>query len=447
MGTFELSAIIDHIGQTQFSGHWKMHKKLTTWTTCNDDMILNNIPESEVKTINNTIFLYSLKGEMEDKQDLERSATDFIDFPPDKNQTTTVTDSSNPTTTVENTQEDVIKRKKKTKRGQYTLVEEGLSIDPCLGNIFGIPDDDLFHAINLFRGFDKKWPYGDFHPLWDYKKGSKFCLFCVIRSSVSRLNNINPAKKGKDLKPMDICSVLSMIRSVLKELFSTQKFFLYFLREIFSEKTQTVTLQQAICGQMGNVLREALESYGDLSSWSDMQVLAFELPDQCSVEIEYFASLGGVQYRYICHVDYQDKKIRSHFIHNDTVYSSRGDKVLTLSDSYSNETRLVVIAKENSCNNMNDVVYDAKALKTFSDRSRPYLSPAKAEMRKLYEQKRNELEERKVSKRLSDQKRSESEERKVSKRMRRRRENGRRQIFPIFVTLLDCDKNRFCGSI
>ena len=292
--TFELSAIIDHIGQTQFSGHWKMHKKLTTWTTCNDDMILNNISESKVKTINNTIFLYSLKGEMEDKQDLERSATDFIDFPPDKNQTTTVTDSSNPTTTVENTQEDVIKRKKKTKRGQYTLVEEGLSIDPCLGNIFGIPDDDLFHAINLFRGFDKKWPYGDFHPLCDYKKGSKFCLFCLIRSSVSRLNNINPAKKGKDLKPMEICSMLSMIRSVLKELFSEQKFFLYFLREIFSEKTQTVTLQQAICGQMGNVLREALESYGDLSSGSDMQVLAFEFPDQCSVEIEYFISLGGV---------------------------------------------------------------------------------------------------------------------------------------------------------
>ena len=107
--TFELSAIIDHIGQTQFSGHWKMHKKLTTWTTCNDDMILNNIPESEVKTINNTIFLYSLKGEMEDKQVLERSATDVIDFLPDKHKTKTVTDSSNPTITLENTQEDVIK--------------------------------------------------------------------------------------------------------------------------------------------------------------------------------------------------------------------------------------------------------------------------------------------------------------------------------------------------
>ena len=166
---FELSAIIDHIGQTQFSGHWKMHKKLTTWTTCNDDMILNNIPESQVKTINNTIFLYSLKG--------ERSATDVIDFPPGKNQTTAVTDNSNPTTTVENTQEDVIKRKKKTKRGQYTLVDEGLSIDPCLGNIFGIPDDDLFHAINLLRGFDKKWPYVDFYPLCGYKKVQNFAYF------------------------------------------------------------------------------------------------------------------------------------------------------------------------------------------------------------------------------------------------------------------------------
>merc|ERR1711954_78456 len=99
------------------------------------------------------------------------------------------------------------------------------------------------------------------------------------------------------------------------------------------------------------------------------------------------------------------------------MYGTRGDKVLTLSDSYSNETRLVVIAKESTCNNMKDVVYDAKALKTFSDRSCPYLSPAKAEMRKLYEQKRNELEERKVSKRLSDQKKKKSEERKVLKRL------------------------------
>merc|ERR1711954_446896 len=224
---------------------------------------------------------------------------------------------------------------------------------------------------------------------------------------------------------MEICSLLSMIRSVLKEeLFSEQIFFLYFLREIFSEKTQTVTLQQAICGQMGNVLHETLESYGDLSSWSDMQVLAFEFPDQCSVEIEYFVSLGGVRYRYLCHVDYQDKKIRSHFIHNDTVYSTRGDKVLTLSDSYSNETRLVVTAKESACNNMKDVVYDAKALKTFSDRSRPYLSPAKAEMRKLYEQKRNELEERKVSKRLSDQKRD-PERDKEEGRQKMKRLSGR----------------------
>ena len=62
--------------------------------------------------------------------------------------------SSNPTTTLENTEEGVIKRKKKTEGGQDTLEEEGLSIDPCLGNIIGL-DDDLSHAINLLQGFDK----------------------------------------------------------------------------------------------------------------------------------------------------------------------------------------------------------------------------------------------------------------------------------------------------
>ena len=34
------------------------------------------------------------------------------------------------------------------------MEERGLSIDPCLGNIIGL-DDDLSHAINLLRGFDK----------------------------------------------------------------------------------------------------------------------------------------------------------------------------------------------------------------------------------------------------------------------------------------------------
>ena len=62
--------------------------------------------------------------------------------------------SSNPTTTLENTEEDVIKRKKKTEGGQDTSEEEGLLINPCLGNIIG-PDDDLSLAINLLRGSDK----------------------------------------------------------------------------------------------------------------------------------------------------------------------------------------------------------------------------------------------------------------------------------------------------
>merc|ERR1711954_183226 len=62
--------------------------------------------------------------------------------------------SSNQTTTLENTEEKVIKRKKKTEGGQDTSEEKGLLTDPCLGNIIG-PDDDLSLSINLLRGSDK----------------------------------------------------------------------------------------------------------------------------------------------------------------------------------------------------------------------------------------------------------------------------------------------------
>ena len=109
------------------------------------------------------------------------------------------------------------------------------------------------------------------HELCDYKRGAsekKFCLLCLARSYICRINNLHEKARKRSLKPLEIYSIMTLLDIVKVDLSSVVSTFSSFLETFIKDHSAEQIRygrinQDSDPGKWSGVVRTRNEIRGD----------------------------------------------------------------------------------------------------------------------------------------------------------------------------------------